>query len=539
MPLSVEYLAVRAHLSELREEVHTQGTVYERGQFLTAGQSWEVGIVEVGPGNPSAAVEAERAIGYFSPDVIFFVGVAGGIKDVTIGDVVAATEVYSYEFGKAGETFRTRPKSRDADYGLEQRARAEARKGGWLQRLARVPDPAPKVFVGPIAAGEKVIASQQSAIFQLLRSHYEDAIAVEMEGFGFLLAVRGHKQVDAIVIRGISDLIDGKAKADRGGSQEMAACHASAFAFQLLAKFQTITPDPITSKFSLVSQLPFKDSGVNVTPQTGEIEKPLLILSVQSMSTPVDLNGILTGFNEDLKRREREFVSLDFRALAKGGTLNNPASAVQQLINTQGVLSSAIARFSEVELVFHGLGHIPLLVLIGHLVSDRVPVHLFDFHPSPGSNTWAWAEDGQNFPTIQTYGLPNQHSWQPKDVVLRISVTYRVSPEQTRTVTPPDAIEIDLALPNPERSIIRSEKQTREYGKIFRQTLDVIAQNLPTNQRIHLFYAGPVALAFHLGQQISENIHPPVIVWNFHRRYDWAIDLAAAYIGEDSVIRPS
>jgi nucleoside phosphorylase len=189
--------------------------VYERGQFLAEGQSWDVGIVEVGPGNPSAAVEAERAIAHFSPDVIFFVGVAGGIKDVTIGDVVAATEVYSYEFGNAGEIFQTRPKSRDADYGLEQRARAEARKGDRLQRLANAPDPAPKVFVGPIAAGEKVIASQQSAVFQLLRSHYEDAIAVEMEGFGFLSALRGHKQVDAIVIRGISDLIEGKGEVDR------------------------------------------------------------------------------------------------------------------------------------------------------------------------------------------------------------------------------------------------------------------------------------------------------------------------------------
>jgi nucleoside phosphorylase len=234
--LSVEYLAVRAHLSGLREEVHTQGTVYERGQFLAEGQCWDVGIVEIGPGNPGSAVEAERAIAYFSPDVIFLVGVAGGIKDVRIGDVVAATEVYSYEFGKAGDTFQTRPKSRDADYGLEQRARAEARKGDWLKRLARVSDSAPRVFVGPIAAGEKVIASQQSAVFQLLRSHYEDAIAVEMEGFGFLSAVRGHKQVDAIVIRGISDLIDGKGNADRGVSQEMAACHASAFAFQMLSK---------------------------------------------------------------------------------------------------------------------------------------------------------------------------------------------------------------------------------------------------------------------------------------------------------------
>jgi nucleoside phosphorylase len=302
--LSVEYLAVRNHLSELREEVHTQGTVYERGQFLAEGQSWEVGIVEVGPGNPGAAVEAERAIGYFSPDVIFFVGVAGGIKDVTIWDVVAATEVYSYEFGKAGETFQTRPKSRDADYGLEQRARAEARKGDWLQRLAKVPDPAPRAFVGPIAAGEKVIASRQSAVFQLLRSHYEDAIAVEMEGFGFLSAVRGHKQVDAIVIRGISDLIDGKGEADRGGSQEIAACHASAFAFQMLSKLEFGTEQ----KTELSIQ---KDGGMN---QKNSAHAKGFSLSDfwsnwSQETTPAISSGLVIGGREETKKQLQDWLS--------------------------------------------------------------------------------------------------------------------------------------------------------------------------------------------------------------------------------------
>jgi hypothetical protein len=49
-----------------------------------------------------------------------------------------------------------------------------------------------------------------------------------------------------------------------------------------------------------------------------------------------------------------------------------------------------------------------------------------------------------------------------------------------------------------------------------------------------------VSLAFHLGQQISENIHPPVIVWNYRREqgYNWAIDLLRACRGEASVRRP-
>ncbi len=98
--LQVEYLAVRQHLTNLQEETH-KGNVYERGRFTAQERDWDVGVIEIGAGNPGAALEAERAISYFKPNVILFVGVAGGIKDVNIGDVVAATKIYGYESGKA------------------------------------------------------------------------------------------------------------------------------------------------------------------------------------------------------------------------------------------------------------------------------------------------------------------------------------------------------------------------------------------------------------------------------------------------------
>jgi nucleoside phosphorylase len=235
--LRVEYQAVRHHLTNLNEETHS-GTVYERGLFSASTQDWQIGIVEIGAGNPGAALQAERAITHFQPDVVLFVGVAGGIKDVRLGDVVASTKVYGYESGKSEETFHPRPEVGLSAHSLEQRAKAEARKSDWLKRLPIPnPEPVPDVFIAPIAAGEKVIASTQSEVFRFLRSNYGDAVAVEMEGFGLLQAAHANEGVSAIVIRGISDLIDGKSAIDSTGYQKIAAEHASAFAYELLSKF--------------------------------------------------------------------------------------------------------------------------------------------------------------------------------------------------------------------------------------------------------------------------------------------------------------
>jgi nucleoside phosphorylase len=260
--LSIEYQAVRAHLVQLHEKIHPRGTIYEQGTFFSAKkQSWNVGIVEVGKGNASAAQESERAITYFQPNVILFVGVAGGLKDVRLGDVVAAIKVYGYEAGKVTTTFHIRPNVVSVTYRLEQRIRAEARKSDWLQRIKEpLPKQTPHVFVGPIAAGEKVLASTDSTEWQFLKACYDDALAVETEGYGFFQTAHANPQVEALVIRGISDLIDNKSEADAENSQAIAAHHASAFAFEILAKLGETTSLLLT---------PLEQPGRSRQPSTG------------------------------------------------------------------------------------------------------------------------------------------------------------------------------------------------------------------------------------------------------------------------------
>ncbi|MEQ8189025.1 MAG: YCF48-related protein [Candidatus Eremiobacterota bacterium] len=236
--LSLEYKAVQEQLNELEEVVIPSGIIYEIGLFPDVNPLYKVAIAEIGMGNIESALATQNAIKYFSPNVLLFVGIAGGTKDVNLGDVVASTDVYSYEYGKVQENFKTRPKLGNSSRPLIHRARAEARKGDWLKRLRRPYNHCvPRVFIGPIAAGEKVIAESQSELYRFIRNSYNDALAVDMEGFGMLKAAHDTDQtVNVLVIRGISDLIDKKEETDSSGFQKIAAENASAFAFEVLYK---------------------------------------------------------------------------------------------------------------------------------------------------------------------------------------------------------------------------------------------------------------------------------------------------------------
>lgn len=225
----------RAVLRQL--EKHTVQTVDGTGFFLGKFKCWDVAVVEAGPGNASAAAIAVRALTHFKPEVAIFVGVAGGIKDVNIGDVVVATKVYGYESGKDGDKgFSPRPDVQNTAHELEQRARIMRQQPGWQQRLdSALGRDGPRIYVAPIAAGEKVVASQRSRTANLIKENYSDAVAVEMEGSGFLKGVHISHPTKGCVIRGISDLLSRKAEADKAGSQEIAADAASAATFEMLA----------------------------------------------------------------------------------------------------------------------------------------------------------------------------------------------------------------------------------------------------------------------------------------------------------------
>ncbi len=497
---------------------------YYRGRISVpaTGEYYKVVIVMLlGMGNDEAAVSTVRVIERWRPAYVLMVGIAGGVPGkVALGDVVVSDFVYYYEPAKQ----TPKGDQRRAQQFLSDRllyGRALAYEAGeWRSDItiarpgvAQADVPFPKAYFGAIGSGEKVIADAR-ALSRLLKE-CPKLLAVAMEGAGVARAATQQPHPPPFIeVRGVCDYANEQKNDDW---QPFAAEAAAAFTVGLLRS------------------RPIPPLGVNI--RRLQEKGAFLILSAQSLR-PIAAHELLNVLEKDSRSRSVEVISLDFTDLVANGIFIDPEVAAQRLTSPQGSLYAALARRREAEFAFHGLVHIPIAFLVGHLVTDRQPVRLFDFHPSAGLESWAWPGIQGTIPPLEVGGAPERPSRRKGVAVVRISISYRVTAEQTRAVLPRAALEVDLSVPEPERGVVRSEEQVREYGRTFRRVLDLIAQRYSAVQRIHIFYAGPVALAFHLGQQISENIHPAVTVWNFRQEYSWGIDLAAASLGEPCVVHP-
>ncbi|MFG2512121.1 5'-methylthioadenosine/S-adenosylhomocysteine nucleosidase [Streptomyces sp. NPDC048584] len=224
--LPLEYAAVRAHVDEREELVHRDGTRVEKGRL--PGTPWHVALAELGMGAERAAALTTQLINWLDPEAVFFVGVAGSLKDdVEIGDVVVGTKVYEIHGGKrTPEGFQVRPESLPGSHALVQAARSAVRD---------MPDV--RAHLLPIATGDVVLADAESEIARFIRRNYNDAGAIEMEGSGAAHAAHLNGQVHALVVRGISDRADAeKHEADSSGSQKRAAEQAASVTVAVLHK---------------------------------------------------------------------------------------------------------------------------------------------------------------------------------------------------------------------------------------------------------------------------------------------------------------
>lgn len=261
--LKLERRAVRAHLDGFKVEA-LSGLSADVGPSASR-PAQRIAVIETGPGNIAAGLLSLRAEENFRPTFMVMLGVAGGLKDVAIGDVVASSKVYWIEGGKANTMFKPRPDFAPVSGELVQLARAVAADDTWIADgrgdAGSWVDTGrgPAALVNPIVVGEKVVADRSSEAAKLISGNYSDAVAVDMEDFGALRGGTATERAKVIAIRGISDMLAEKTNADEKGSQPLAAANAAGFLFNLLDRL----PEPLgKDASSITAESPVNYAGV-------------------------------------------------------------------------------------------------------------------------------------------------------------------------------------------------------------------------------------------------------------------------------------
>lgn len=184
----------------------------------------------------------------------------------------------------------------------------------------------------------------------------------------------------------------------------------------------------------------------------------------------------------------------------------------------------SLARFA----VF-SLAPIPLAVHLGFLLSDRIDLRCFHFNREHRSWQWASVEESQIDYDIQFTGLPVDLIEEDIEVVIRVSLSAKVSERDTKAVVSNKSIEIDIFVKKPDVMWLQSYKQLQKLAQVFRNVLTCVRDKVPECNLIHLFYAGSTGGAIVIGQQINPRMNPPVAVYEYSRqnkpRYKKALTL--------------
>ena len=170
----------------------------------------KVVILKAGVGKVNASYSTAILTENFSPSVLIFTGVAGGLHPEALpGDIVIGEKLVQFDFGQVDSTgFKVSPFRKlnggrheelyvEADRKLVEKSASAARKIEFVPISNRTP----KVFSGVIATGDIFVSNDEKAAWL-----YEEfnALATEMEGAAIAHICRT-LGIPFIIIRSCSD----------------------------------------------------------------------------------------------------------------------------------------------------------------------------------------------------------------------------------------------------------------------------------------------------------------------------------------------
>ena len=157
------------------------------------------------------------------------------------------------------------------------------------------------------------------------------------------------------------------------------------------------------------------------------------------------------------------------------------------------------------------LGDMPLLVLLGSLLTDKPRVDVYQLHREPA--TWRWLlRQPRGF--AFTLRRPRLSRGVP---ALVFSLSGRIDHARVTDVLGPKAAIWELTVSDPHNDFLRTRGQLEKFRQAVRKALVAINAVHGIATPLHIFPAMPVACAVELGRVRLPKPDAPWIVYDHHR----------------------
>jgi len=222
-------------------------------------------------------------------------------------------------------------------------------------------------------------------------------------------------------------------------------------------------------------------------------------------------------------------IDVDHTDSYENGVLVDHQSVVRRINKVPSELDGILNTNTDTPIAYYGLTHIPLAFYLGYLLSDnKYHVQLYDLNNDSGKWDQLNGIDTLLGLTTDYDNLPN--STEQGDIILSIGISYPVHLFEIDELKITDEIgRVNIEVPNPQRQLISSQIQIEQVCSEFKAALERIKNTCPNRQKVHLFYSGPVSLAFALGRCVSERIDSEILVYNYsvkeQPKYNWCLSL--------------
>ncbi|MFT3895280.1 MAG: SAVED domain-containing protein [Anaerolineales bacterium] len=266
--------------------------------------------------------------------------------------------------------------------------------------------------------------------------------------------------------------------------------------------------------------------------------RSLLIIRHQSLD-PIMPDAIREDIPDHMRRMQSNEIAVDLTHLFREGQLTNPQQAIKEQEEKTIEITQLCKSNPNIDLAYYGIAHIPLVFLLGYRLNLRKRINLFEHDRK--QNRWNLLQTADKFPDLVIRGTFPGADDSFTEVVLKFGISYPIVDADLNEIVPGPGSILELTVPSPALDSIRNVDQLETYASAFRAVLDRI-HNLGTSiERVHVFYAGPVSLAFRCGQLISPTIHPRILVYNYFShgqpKYKWGIHVNAPATASDFLVQ--